>query len=152
MNNLVLPTQSEETKEILHSWVTGTGRPEEVLQRLDYYDIEWYVTERGRVMVKVWQVGAEGFVSEDRMAEIMEGRDYPPEANALEWVSQHLSELQKDYAGHWIAVVGDRLVAASVDLPGLTAQLASIDVGTPLVTEIPTEPVVRDMAYATHLF
>ena len=78
----------------------------------------------------------------------MEGRSIPSEANALEWVSQHLPELRESYAGQWIAVVDNQVVGASPDLTGLTEQLDGIDIKTPFITEIPSEPVVWHTAYA----
>lgn len=151
MSDSILSTQSTTTKEFTQSWVTGGLSPEEVLERLDSYGIEWYVTGTGNFMAKLWQIGAEDFVPREKVAKIMEGRAVPSEASALEWVSQHLSELQECYAGQWIAVADDRVVAASPNLPGLTGQLAAMDVGTPFITEIPLEPVVWHTAYATRI-
>lgn len=151
MNNSSPSTQSVATKEVIQSWVTGSLSPDEVLERLDSYQIEWFLVPKGDLMVKVWQIGAEDFVPTEQVARILDGRSIPSEASALAWVSQHLSELRETYAGKWIAVVGDRVVAASPSLPGLTEQFANMDVGTPFITEIPSQPVVWHTAYAKRI-
>lgn len=114
----------------------------------DYWKV---VTEKGDLMVKLWQIGAEDFVPKEQVARILEGRTVPSEATALEWVSQHLLELQNTFAGRWIAVAGDQVVAASPNLRGLMEQLADMDVGTPFITEIPSKPVVWHTAYAQRI-
>lgn len=135
----------------IQSWGTGSFSQEELLTRLDSYGIVWYATHQGDLLVKTWQVAAEDFVPREQVAEIREGRSLPSDASALEWVSQHLSELEQSHAGQWIAVVSDQVVAASPSLPALTEQLARMDVGTPFITEIPSGPVVWDTAYARRI-
>lgn len=136
------------TKSIIDSTATGSLSPQEILEQLDSYGIEWYVTERDNLLIRYWQVAAEGFVLPERVAEIREGRSIPDEADALEWVSRHLSELQEKYASSWIAIAGNRVVAASTTLSDLLQQLSTLRIDCPFITEVPAEPPVWKTAYA----
>lgn len=136
------------TKSITDSTATGSLSPQEILERLDSYGIEWYVTERGDLLIRYWQVAAEGFVRPEQVARIREGRAIPDEADALEWVSRHLAELQEKYPGRWIAIAGSRVVAASATLPDLLQQLSTLRIDRLFITEVPAEPAVWETAYA----
>ena len=136
------------TKEIVESTVTGSRPAEEILEQLDSYGIEWYLTEKGDLLVKYWQVAAEDLVPVERVGEIREGRDVPDDAAALEWLSAHLEELTRQYAGRWIAISNSQVVASSTDLANLLHDLKVYGVERPFVTEVPEETVVWKTAYA----
>ena len=68
MNNLTSSTQVTDTKEIIHSWVSSGLPAEELLNNLDSYGIEWYVTEKGGLLLKLWQIGPESFVPKEQVA------------------------------------------------------------------------------------
>ncbi len=135
-------------KGFIDSVVTSGLSPQEMLQRLDSYGVEWYVTEQGDMLVRSWQVGAEGFVAPEQVGRIGMGRPIPLEANALEWVSRNLEELRRGHGGQWIAVVGNEVVASAASLPGLLDQCSAAGIMKPFVTQIPANPVVWITAYA----
>ncbi|MFQ5878667.1 MAG: DUF5678 domain-containing protein [Dehalococcoidia bacterium] len=136
------------TKEVITSIVTSDLAPDEVLKQLDSYGIEWYVTEQGNVMIRYWQIGAEDFVPAEHIARIREAQTVPPKADYLEWLSRNLVNLRGTYAGQWIAVIENQVIAASPNLPGLLEQVRSLGVKDPFVTEIPAEPTTWLTAYA----
>ena len=136
------------TKEIVESVATSNLPPEEILKRLDSYGIDWYLTGAGDLMLRYWQVGVEDFVPREHVGRIREGRMVPREASALEWLSRHLHDLRAKYAGQWIAVVDNQVVAASTSLPGLLQQVRDSGMENPFITEIPTKPLIWTTAYA----
>lgn len=136
------------TKEIVESVVTGGASPQEVLERLNSYGIEWYLTEKGDLPIKYWQVGAEDFVPAEHVARIREGRAVPNDASTLEWLSQQLPELRKRYADHWIAVVENEVVAAAPTLPDLLQRIRDAAIEHPFITEIPSQPLIWTTTYA----
>lgn len=138
------------TKRILESVATSGLSPEEILQQLDSYGFEWCLTEQGDLMIKYWQVGAEGFVSPERAGTIRT-RPAPEEANSLEWVSRHLSELRRQHAGQWVAVVGDKVAASAPTLPQLLERVGELGIDCPFLTEIPTGPITWITTYARPL-
>lgn len=137
-----------QTKEIFESLVTSGLPPEEVLKSLESYGIDWYLTTRGDLMIRYWQVGAEDFVPAQKVGTIQEGRIVPPEANALEWLSRHLPYLRTKYAGQWIAVINNQVIAAATDLPDLLKQVRDSGMEHPFITQIPTNPLIWTTAYA----
>lgn len=134
--------------EIVESAVTSGLTPEETLRRLESAGINWYITDQGDLMIRYWQVAAEGFVSPEHVGRIQIGRAAPEEASALEWVSRHLSELRSRHAGQWIAVAEDRVMATDPDLGGLLDQLRTARVERPFITQIPAGPITWITAYA----
>jgi len=135
------------TKKILESVVTSGLPPEEILKRLDSYGIQWYVTEKGDLMVRYWQIGAEDFVPVERMARIRESQTVPAEASALEWLSGHLREVKADYADRWIAIIDNEVVADAESLPALLQKVHDARIENPFVTFIPAEPIIWSTAY-----
>ncbi len=136
----------EMPKSILESGVTSGLSPEEILQRLDSYGVEWYLTEQGDLMIKYWQVGAERFVSPESVGTIRTG-PIPAEANSLEWVSRHLTELRRQHAGQWVAVVGEQVAASAPTLPQLLERVGELGIDRPFLTEIPAGPITWITTY-----
>ncbi len=144
MSNSAAPVTREKT---IQSTLTGSLSPEDVLERFDEFDIDWHLTDEGALWIKYWQIGAEGFVPPPRVAELRQQRPVPTGAQALEWVSRHLSALQRTHAGQWIAVAGDRVATAANTLPDLMAALEELDLDEPFITQIPAGPLVWNTAY-----
>lgn len=138
---------AQDTMDIVRAITTSGVRPEDIGQQLDSIGIEWHITETGDLFVKFWQVVAEDFVPRDQVAQIQESHAPPTQASDLEWVSRNLRELEARYAGQWIAVDRGKVVAAATDLPGLLQQTAELGVEGPLITQIPSEPVIWTTAY-----
>ena len=136
------------TMDIVESAVTSGLTPEETLRSLESAGINWYITDQGDLMIRYWQVAAEGFVSPEHVGRIQIGHAAPEEASALDWVSRHLDELRRQYAGQWIAVMEDRVVAIAPNLAGLLDQIHAAGVERPFVTQIPAGPIIWITAYA----
>jgi len=126
---------------------SGTKSPEEFLRALDKFGIEWYVTEKGTLMIKYWQIGSEDFVSPERAAIIRSDRPSPEQGDELDWLSKNLPNVRGRYSGQWIAVYSNEIVAAAPDLPDLIGQISGFE--RPLITFIPAEPVVWTFTYAS---
>jgi hypothetical protein len=141
-------TTASDTKRIIESTVTSGFAPEQILRHLDSYGVDWYLTDQGDLMIKYWQIGAEGFVSPEHVGRIRAGRPIPSEMHALEWVSAHIPALQQRYGGQWIAVVGEAVIASADNLPQLLEKVQASGVERPFVTEIPTGSITWDTAYA----
>lgn len=135
------------TKTIIESIVTSGFAPEEILNRLDSYGIQWYLTEKGDLMIRYWQVGAEDFVPVERVATIRESQTVPAEAGALEWLSGHLREIRTQYANCWIAIIDNQVVAQAESLSELLQKIHDARLESPFVTFIPGEPIVWATAY-----
>lgn len=126
---------------------SGTKSPKEFLETLDKIGIEWYVTEKGTLMIKYWQIGAEDFVPFEQAAIIRSDRPSPEQGDELDWLSKNLPNVRGRYGGQWIAVYNNEIVAAAPDLPDLIRQIGGFD--RPLITFIPAEPVVWTFTYAS---
>ena len=83
---------------MLESITTGGRAPEDLLDRLNSYDIEWYVTEKGDLFIRYWQLGAEDFVPAEHAGVIRMKQEIPPAADYLEWISAHLEHLKAEHA------------------------------------------------------
>ncbi len=136
------------TKGIIESIGTSSLSPEEILERLDSYGIEWYLTEAGDLMIKYWQVGAEDFLPAEHVGTIRQGQTVPREASALEWLSRHLSDLRAQYVGQWVAIVENQVVAAAANLPDLLQRVRDSGIENPFITEIPAGPIIWTTVYA----
>ena len=147
-----MPSSSSQTAKamIVESVLTGSRSPEEVLESLNKLDIESYITEKGDLMIKYWQVGAENFVPAERVAEFRARTAEPRGAESLEWVSKHLSELQASYGDKWIAVAEDQVIASADDLSQLVEALDELNVDNPFVTQIPAGPIVWHTLYTLY--
>jgi hypothetical protein len=128
---------------------TGAKSPEEalkVLERLDKIGIESFVTEVGDLLIRYWTVGAQGFVSPEHAAVIRSKRPSPEGTDRLDWLSKNLTLIRSQYGGQWVAIYGNEVVAAAPNLRDLMNQVAGFD--RPLITFIPSEPVVWTFTYA----
>ncbi len=142
------PSSATMIKQFVESVFTSGSPPEEMLDQLESYGIKWYLTEKGDLWIKNWQVGAEKFVPAEHAAKLRGNRTVNSEAKALEFISRQLSELEKEYAGKWIAVVNDQVAAASDSLPDLLQQVKNMGIEKPFITEIPLQPPVWTTAFA----
>jgi hypothetical protein len=140
--------QVESQKTILRSISgSGTKSPEEFLETLDKFGIEWYVTEKGTLTIKYWQIGAGDFVPPEQAAIIRSDRPSPEQGDELDWLSKNLPNVHGRYGSQWIAVYNNEIVAAAPDLADLIRQIGRFD--RPLVTFIPADPVVWTFTYAS---
>lgn len=135
------------TKSIIESIVTSGLPPDEILNRLDSYGIEWYLTERGRLFFRYWQIGAEDFIPPEQIGEIRDNQNIPREAAALEWLSNQLSAIRARYINRWIAIDNEKVVADADNLPTLLEKIDDASIETPFITFIPGDPIIWNTAY-----
>ena len=135
------------TKSIIESIVTSGLPPGEILNRLDSYGIEWYLTEKGGLFLRYWQIGAEDFVPPEQIGEIRDNQNIPHEAAALEWLSNQLSAIRARYINRWIAIDNEKVVADADNLPTLLEKIDDASIETPFITFIPGDPIIWDTAY-----
>lgn len=138
--------ETSDFKSIIESVTTGTKSSDEVLKTLDKIGIESYVTEEGDLMIRYWQVGAENFVSPEQAAIIRAGRPSPEQSDELDWLSKNLQNIRNKYGGQWVAIYNNEIVASALNLPELMNQITKFD--RPLITFIPSEPIVWTFTYA----
>jgi hypothetical protein len=62
---------------------------------------------------------------------------------ALQWISSHSDDLYPRYAGQWIAVDDEVLVAVASDLPTVMRLAAEHGHRLPLVMRVPMEPLAN---------
>lgn len=134
-------------RNIIESIVTSGLSPQEVLQKLDSYGIDWYVTENGDLLLRYWQVGAEDFVPAEQIAQVRQSQTVPPEAVALEWLSKHLTTLKSQFSNRWIAILDSQVVAHAENLSTLMQKTEEAQAQNPFITFIPGEPIVWATAY-----
>ncbi len=143
--SIAVPTA--ELKKVIESVVTSTARPEDILEQLRSCGIEWYITEKGALWIKYWQIGAEDFVPIERAAVLREAQEMNAEATSLEWVSNNLTTLKVRYPGKWIALKGGEVEAAADDLPTLMRIVGEQGIEQPFITQVPAEKVVWTTTY-----
>ena len=139
----------EEIRSLKNSIVStssGAKSPHEVLEALTKFNIDWYVTEKGTLMIRYWQVAAEGFVSPEQAAAIRLARQSPEQSDELDWLSKNLDSIRRDYAGRWVAIYENRIVAASDELPNLMNKITQFE--KPFITFIPADQIVWTFTYA----
>ena len=139
--------QVEYLKKFINFIPTGAESPEEILDTLTKFEIDWVVTEEGTLMIKYWQVTAEGFVSAEQAAVIRSTQPFSEQRDLLDWLSKNLPDIRKQYGGQWVAIHSNQIVASALNLADLLTKAAGFD--TPLITFIPAEPVVWTFTYAT---
>lgn len=123
---------------------TGANSAEAIMAHLDKIGLEPFVTGKGDLAIKCWQI-IEGFVSEEQAAIIRSTRSSPAEGSEMDWLSENLQSVQERHAGQWIAVGDNEIVASAPTLPELLTLIGDID--KPFVTFIPAEPVVWTFTY-----
>lgn len=136
----------DSLKSIIKSVSVESESPEEILETLDKLGIESYVTEEGHLMIKYWHIGAEDFMPLEQAAIIRTSRPSLEYSNELDWLSKNLQNIRGEYGGKWVAVYDNRIVATASNLPELMSQITELD--KPLITFIPTDPVVWTFTYA----
>lgn len=140
----------QQIEEIV-STVAGKS-PEETLEALDRYGIEWYISEGGTLLIRSWQVVDERFESPEQAAEIRVGREMPKEVDYLEWLSSNLEELRRLYAGQWIAIAHGEVVASAPTLPELVEAAETVGIERPFVTFITEQDITWNIAYDNQIF
>lgn len=133
-----------ELRKAIESVPTGANSPEEILEHLDKIGMENFVTAKGDLAVKVWQFH-EGFVDEEYAAIIRANRFSSSEGDKMDWLSNNLQLIQEKYAGQWIGVGDNEIIASAPTLLDLLALIG--DTSKPLVTFIPVEPIVWTFTY-----
>lgn len=134
-------------KSFIESIPTSRLKPQEVIKRLDSFDIDWWISDSGDLFIRYWQIGAEDFVPIERVAEVRAGKLPPVDIDKLEWVSSQLDALRASYAGKWVAITESGVIASAPDLEDLLSALAEESAEQPFVTQIPEEPIVWNMTY-----
>ena len=137
---------AENANSILKSELTSSMSPEEVIGSLKRLGFDSYVTEKGDLMIRYWQIGAEDFVSPEQAAIIRIGQPSSDKFDMIEWLSNNLQNIRKEHGGQWIAINRDEIIASSLNLSELMNQITGYD--KPLVTFIPAEPVIWNFTYA----
>jgi len=136
-----------QTKTIIQSLIADGRSPEQILESLNSYGIDWYVTERGDLLIKYWQIAAEEFVPKQQVATIRENQTVPRESQSLEWLSSHLADIKREYINRWVAIKDQTIIAAAENLTDLLQLVQDSHLENPFVTFIPGEPVVWTTAY-----
>ena len=132
---------------LIRSTITSARSPEEALKHLNKYNVESYITEQGDLMIRYWQIAAEGFVPAPQIAQFRTKNPSISGAESIEWVSKHLSYLRETFGGKWIAVVRDEVVASADELPSLMLKIEAIEVENPFVTQIPNDEITWHTLY-----
>jgi hypothetical protein len=135
----------------LGSLGTFRGTREEILDALTSAGMDWVITSEGDLLVKVWRIAAEGFIPREQLG-IIRQRSSPScaQETEIEWVSKNLGILKDRYAGQWIAVCENAVVASAENLP--TLMIRARDFDNPLITQIPEEAVIWNLAYGLKNF
>jgi hypothetical protein len=136
-------------RKSIDSVTTGANSPKGILEHLDKIGMECYVTEKGGLAVKYWQIFP-GFVSEEHAAVIRANRSSQAEGSRMDWLSENLQSIQERYAGQWIAIGNNEIVASAPTLPELLTLIDDID--KPFITFIPTEPPIWTFTYGIKRF
>jgi len=138
-----------DLRKMIESVTTCAKCPEGVLSHLDKIGLECYVTEKGDLAIKCWQI-KEGFVSEEYAGIIRSSKSSPMEADRMDWLSKNLQTIKEEYAGQWIAIGDNEIIASSPSLPELLILIGDVD--KPLITFIPAEPIVWTFTYGIQGF
>lgn len=144
--------ESRSTQTLPKSYtdsLTTSGSPqEEFLKHLDRLGIEWHISEEGTLWFRYWQIDAKDFVPVERVAQLRKGEKDFREVDMMDWISRHLPELEKQYAGKWIAVFDCEVIAASTSISEVLEEVRALGIENPFVTQIPAQPTVWTTAYA----
>jgi len=138
----------EPVKRFLESIPTSSLDPQDVVEKLNSLDIEWWITDSGDLFIRYWQLGAEDLMPVERVGEVRAGKMPPPQADKLEWVSQQLNTLRAAYAGQWVAITDQGVVASAPDLAQLLTEIEGLGSDVePFVTQIPEEAPIWSMTF-----
>jgi len=135
-----------EVKANLKAMLTSAKSPEQTLEMLDRIGLEPFVTEEGDLLVRIWSVAAEDFVSREQAAIIRAKKATSEKSDDLDWLSKNLTAIRGQYAGEWIAIYEGKVIDHAPALPELLARIFEFD--RPLITFIPAEPVTWTFTYA----
>lgn len=134
-------------KSVIESITTSGLSPDEILSKLDSFDIQWYLSEGGKLYIRYWQLCAEDFVPPEQIGEIRNHQQIPREAAALEWLSNQLSAIKEMYVNRWIAIDNEAVFADAENLPTLLEMINNAGVENPFITFIPPDPIIWNTAY-----
>lgn len=146
MTYTVRSPETNAFKTVVTSVATSSRSTEETLARLDRIGLEPYVTEEGDLLVKIWTIAAEGFVSPEEAAIIRVKRATSKQMDELDWLSKNLPDIRRQFVGEWIAVYKDEIIDHTPILQELLNRISEFD--KPLITFIPADPVVWTFTYA----
>lgn len=132
--------------DIIASTATGAKSPQEVLESLTRVGLDCYVTEAGDLAIKYWQI-VKDFISPEQAAIIRTTQKPQEQTEEIEWLSKNLENIRLDYAGQWIAIYENRIVATATGLPDLMNQTSQFD--KPFITFISADEIVWNFAYAS---
>lgn len=139
-------TSIETTVQSVPRASKGTGTPEEVVDELTRTGTDWMVSSEGDLLIKTWQIVAEGFVPKEQVGIIRQRMTSSiTQKDEIEWLSKNLNYLRGVFAGKWIAIYENRVVASAINLPDLMIMVKDID--KPFLTQIPDGPLVWNFAY-----
>ena len=153
ITGVAAPSASPTTKTPASAESGETGTVElqakvEVLEELNALGIPWHVTSGGTLWTATWQATTPGFVSAGEVAGLpVSPYPAPRQVSAMEWVSQHLDELHQRYAGRYVAVLGNTVVADSERLPVLLADLRRRGIRDVFLTHIPRQMPFLEYAF-----
>jgi hypothetical protein len=138
-----------ETFKFLDSISTSSVDPEEIVEKLNALDVDWWITESGDLFIRYWQLGARDFMPPEHVARVLADQVPPAQADKLEWVSQQLNTLRETYSGQWVAITDEGVVASAPDLSQLLAAIDELgQTIEPFITQIPEEAPIWNMTYA----
>lgn len=141
----------EPVKRFLESIPTSSVDPTDIVEKLNTLDVEWWITDSGDVFIRYWQLGAEDFMPPEHVACVRAEKMPPPQVDKLEWVSQQLDTLRAVYAGQWVAITDEGVVASAPDLGALLALISDQGLQQPFVTQIPEETPIWSTAFGLRL-
>ncbi len=114
---------------------------------LDEWNTGQYVTEMGALMIRSWQVGADGFVDSQKAREIRSTRPLDNNSVELGWLSKNLEKLHGQYGNKWIAIHDEKVIGDGHTVSELMQKIEGAD--RPFITFIPSEPIVWTFAYGS---
>lgn len=148
----------------------AAGKLKETRKARDRYAIEWDVSDLGTVPISsgqvvagrrggyivdispllprfAWEETVERPSSPEAVVEISISKREPEPVDDLDWLISNMSELRRQYAGHWIAITQGQVVASALTLPELVEVTEARGIESPFVTFISDEEITWNMAY-----
>jgi hypothetical protein len=143
MSDDLLTTLNSAVADALHLDLLTEGGPSRAWTNLiivtQEEHVEWFVASGGDLRVRSWQLAAPEPDDLRTRHEPAAGTDH------LEWLSEHLDDLEREYAGSWVAILDGAVVASAPTLPELLD--ASRDFDRPFITEVVPPPATLKMTF-----